>query len=85
MKTELETLYSLADDIGIAMMTTRRRDGHLRSRPMANQKRADGADLWFVTTEGTAKLQELAQDPHINLAYYNDSNKEWISVSGARG
>jgi general stress protein 26 len=82
MKTELETFYSLADDIGTAMMTTRRRDGHLRSRPMANQKRADGADLWFVTTEGTAKLQELAQDPHINLAYYNDSNKEWISVSG---
>ena len=82
MKTELEKLYSLADDIGIAMMTTRRADGHLRSRPMANQKRADGADLWFVAAEGTEKLTELSQDSHVNLAYYDDSSKQWISVSG---
>ena len=34
---------------------TRRFDGHLESRAMANQKRADGADLWFVTAEGTGK------------------------------
>ena len=52
------------------MMTTRRADGHLRSRAMANQKRADGADLWFVTAEGTAKLRDIAHDPHVNLAYY---------------
>jgi len=49
---------------------------------MANQKRADGADLWFVTSEGTAKLDDLAHDPHLNLAYYKDGSKEWISVSG---
>ena len=39
MKSELEKLYNLADEIEIAMMTTRRRDGHLRSRAMASQKR----------------------------------------------
>jgi general stress protein 26 len=82
MKTELEKLYSLADDIEIAMMTTRRADGHLRSRAMANQKRADGADLWFVTVDESAKLRELAQDPHVNLSYYRESTMEWISVSG---
>jgi general stress protein 26 len=82
MNTELEKLYSLADKIGVAMMTTRRRDGHLRSRAMANQKRADGADLWFVAAEGTDKLDEIAQDPHVNLAYFNNSSMEWISVSG---
>ena len=43
MKSELEKFYNLADEIEIAMMTTRRRDGHLRSRAMANQKRADGS------------------------------------------
>jgi general stress protein 26 len=36
---------------------------------MANQKRADGADLWFVTAEGSGKLSDIAQDPHVNLAY----------------
>ena len=81
-KTELEKFYSLIDDIKIAMMTTRRSDGHLRSRAMANQKRAAGADLWFVTSEASAKLQDLAQDSHVNLAYFRDSSMEWISVSG---
>jgi general stress protein 26 len=82
MKSELEKFYSLADDIEIAMMTTRRPDGHLRSRAMANQKRAAGADLWFVTMEGTDKVRELTNDPHVNLSYFRESSMEWISVSG---
>ena len=54
MKTELDKFYGLIDEIKVAMLTTRRPDGHLESRAMANQKRAGGADLWFVTAEGTA-------------------------------
>ena len=49
---------------------------------MANQKRAPGADLWFVASEGTGKLDDLANDPHINLAYYKDRTREWVSVAG---
>ena len=64
MKQELEKLYSHIDDIEIAMMTTRRADGHLQSRAMATQKRAEGADLWFVTLEGAQKLRDLTADPH---------------------
>ena len=78
----LTTLYELADEIKIAMMTTRRADGHLRSRAMANQKRADGADLWFVTSKDADKLTEIAADPHVNLSYFRSSSMEWISVSG---
>lgn len=82
MKSEIETLYRMIDGIAIAMMTTRRYDGHLRSRAMANQKRAPGADLWFVTADGSAKLDDLARDPHVNLSYYRDGTSEWISISG---
>jgi general stress protein 26 len=82
MASELEKFYQLVYDIDTAMMTTRRVDGHLRSRAMANQKRAAGADLWFVCREGTGKLADLAQDPHINLTYYKDGSREWVSVSG---
>lgn len=84
MTTELDRFYELADDIGIAMLTTRRPDGHLRSRAMANQKRAAGADLWFVTTEGADKLREINDDAHVNLAYFRDGSMEWISVSRLR-
>jgi len=82
MATELEKFYELVYDIDTAMMTTRRADGHLRSRAMANQKRAAGADLWFVCRQGSAKLADLAQDPHVNLTYYKDGSREWVSVSG---
>ena len=82
MRSELEKLYTLIEDLEIAMMTTRRPDGHLESRAMANQKKAAGADLWFVTAEATAKLRDIQADPHINLAYYRDRTREWISVSG---
>jgi general stress protein 26 len=82
MATELEKFYAAIESLDTAMMTTRRTDGHLRARAMANQKRAAGADLWFVGKDGTAKLADIANDPHINLAYYRDDNREWVSVSG---
>lgn len=82
MKADLEKFYALVDEIEIAMMTTRRADGHLESRAMANQKRAAGADLWFVTADGTGKLSDVEADPHVNLSYSKDRTREWISVSG---
>ena len=82
MKKELADLYKMIDELDTAMLTTRRRDGHMVSRAMANQKHAPGADLWFVTTDSTAKLNELENDPHVNLAYYRDRTREWISVAG---
>jgi general stress protein 26 len=82
VKQELEKLYAHIDEIEIAMMTTRRLDGHLVSRAMATQKRAPGADLWFVTMESSPKLADVEHDPHVNLAYYKDRTREWVSVSG---
>jgi general stress protein 26 len=82
MSHELSRLYDLIDDLEIAMFTTRQRDGHLRSRAMATQKQATGADLWFVAATNSRKLADLAHDPHVNLAYYRDSDRSWVSVSG---
>ena len=82
MKPELEKLYSHIEDIEIAMMVTRRSDGHMQARAMATQKRAAGADLWFVTADGSAKVRDLTADPHINLTYYKDRTREWVSISG---
>lgn len=82
MQSELDKLYELIQDIEIGMMTTRRRDGHLESRAMAIQKRAAGADLWFVSCDGTAKLRDLEHDQHVNISFYKDRTREWISISG---
>ncbi len=82
MKKKLRDFYAMIEDIDTAMFTTRRRDKRLVSRPMANQVAAAGADLWFVTYEGAPKLKDLAFDPHVNLSYYKDRTREWVSVSG---
>ena len=79
---KLDDLYELIDGIDIAMMTTRRPDGQLVSRPMDTQARREHADLWFVTDIEAHKLDEIAHDPHVNIAYYRDRTREWVSVSG---
>lgn len=79
---KLDDLYDLIDGIEVAMMTTRRPDGSLVSRAMQTQARRAHADLWFVTDVESHKLAELARDPHVNLSYYRDRTREWVSVSG---
>ena len=82
MNKKLKAFYEMIEDIDTAMFTTRRRDGHLVSRPMANQAAASGADLWFVTSKDTEKVADLEHDSHINLSYYKDRTREWVSVAG---
>src|SRR3569832_665445 len=79
---KLDELYTLIDGIEIAMFTTRRADGQLVSRPMATQERVTGTDLWFVTDVSSNKLDELQFDPHVNLSYYKNKSREWVSVAG---
>jgi general stress protein 26 len=82
LEKKLDDLYDIIGDVKIAMFTTRRPDGMLVTRPMATQKRRGVADFWFVTDIETEKVDELAADPHVSLAYYNSKTWEWVSVSG---
>ena len=81
-KSKLDKFYDLIDKIEIAMLTTRRADGLLVSRPMATQALSTGADLWFVTTKDSPKVVEIGEDANVNLSYYKDRTREWISVAG---
>ena len=84
MTTEkkLKELYELIDGMEIAMMTTRAPSGRLVTRPMATQQQEDDADLWFVTNIEADKIDDIRHDPNVNLGYYDDGSKEWVSVSG---
>src|SRR5574338_159532 len=82
LEKKLDDLYKLIDGIETAMMTTRRADGHLVSRAMQTQRRTTGTDLWFMTNAEAEKFEELAIDPNVNVAYFRDRTREWVSVSG---
>jgi general stress protein 26 len=79
---KLDELYDLIEGIEIAMLTTIEGDGSLTARPMATQKRREGVDLWFMTSADTHKANVLRQHPEVNVAYYNNKSREWVSVSG---
>ncbi len=81
-KAHVHELLDLVEDIQVAMMTTRDPAGHLVSRPMAVQKRAVGADFWFVTARDADVLDQVRADVHVNLAFYKDRTREYVSVSG---
>ena len=54
--SKLERFYDLVDEIEVAMMTTRRSDGHLESRAMAN--RSDPQEhLWFVAATDSERCR----------------------------
>ena len=82
VKKKIDDLYKLVEGIEVAMVTTRRPDGALVSRPMGTQEHRPGADFWFVTDIESAKMDDLEFDPHVSLAYFNTKTWEWISVSG---
>ena len=79
---KIEELYSLVEGIDIAMLTNRSYDGTLTSRPMSTQAKRPRVDFWFVTSTETHKVDEIEAQPEVNLAYYNNKSREWVSVSG---
>ncbi len=79
---KIEELYALVEGIDIAMLTSRNFDGTLVSRPMSTQEKRPRIDFWFVTSTETHKVDEIAAQPEVNLAYYNNKSREWVSVSG---
>jgi general stress protein 26 len=83
LEKKLDDLYKLIDGIETAMFTTRRPDGSLVSRAMQVQKRTAGTDLWFMSNWFAEKLDEIALDPNVNLSFYRDRTREWVSVSGS--
>lgn len=79
---DLKKLAKLIKGIKFAMLTTATRDGTLRSRPMATQRREFDGDLWFFTDDDTAKVHEIHDDAHVNVAYADPDSNTYVSVSG---
>lgn len=78
---DLARLRALIADIGVAMLTTRGRDGRWVSRPVATLAPFDG-ELWFFTSAASHKAAELEADPRVNVAYASPRDNAFASLSG---
>lgn len=74
-----ERLMKLVDTFSVAMLTTRTPDGPLRARPMALAGIDDDHTIWLVTSEESAKTDELAA--HDEVALTMQSKLAFVSLS----
>ena len=81
---DLSKIAELIKDIRVCMLTTAETDGSLRSRPMATQELHGTFDghLWFFTELASGKVEELAQERHVNVSYARPSDQIYVSISG---
>lgn len=75
-----EKLLALLKHFDTAMLVTRSDEGCLRSRPMALAEVDDDGSLWFLTERDSAKLDEIAAEPTVNVAL--QSSNRFVSISG---
>ena len=77
---EIQRLAAVTENIGVAMLVTRTREGQLVSRPV-HQAGFDGA-LWFFTSAASHKAAEIRAHPQVNVAYADVSGNTFVSISG---
>jgi general stress protein 26 len=73
-------LRELLADFDWAMLVTRTAAGGLRSRPMAVAQVEENGLMWFMTERPSGKLEDVANDDHVNIAM--QSKSQFVSVSG---
>ena len=78
--TGAERLTELAKDITIAMFTTVDGEGHLASRPMAQQEVDPDGTLWFFGERDSNIVQQIEANPHVGVTL--SSSDVWISIDG---
>lgn len=78
---DLHTIRSIMKDARFATVTTRGADGNLYSRPLAvlGGDEFDGI-AYFFTPEPSPKTEDIANDPHVNVAYADGASH--ISLTG---
>jgi general stress protein 26 len=78
---ELDTIRSIMKDARFATVTTHSNDGELYSRPLAvlNADEFDGT-VYFFTQDPSPKTEDVAHDPHVNVAYADGASH--VSLSG---
>ena len=78
----LAELARLIDGIPVAMVTTRTDDDLLGCRPMLLVKLETDGSLTFLTHLSSQKVQEIARDARVNVAFVAGNGDRYVSVSG---
>jgi general stress protein 26 len=78
-KLDMEHYMEILNLFGTAMLVTRR-NGELRSRPMAIAQVSNDGDIWFLTSIECGNLEEITDEPFVNLSMQDEVS--YLSISG---
>jgi general stress protein 26 len=79
----LAELRRLLTEFDTAMLVTVTPEKLLRARPMGIQdpEEMPGCDLWFVTGEDTAKVEEVHEERQVCVCAYRARDRSYVSIS----
>ncbi len=82
-KNDIAHFGRLIKDIKFVMLTTREVGGNtLVSRPMTLQKMEFDGDLWFFASWSSILLNQIENNPFVNLAFSNPKDFSFLSAQG---
>ncbi|RDX42075.1 hypothetical protein OH76DRAFT_1363429 [Lentinus brumalis] len=81
---KIEGLHAIVKNVKTGMLTTRSASGHLHSRAMAPAGPVGPTQVTvvFIANKVSHKLDEIENDSHVNVSFYDPSTTNWASYSG---
>lgn len=77
-----QKVWELLKEIKIALMVTTGEGGDMRGRPMAALNKQFDGELWFASNESAPKLDQIADNVHVLLAYSEPKSQNYVAVAG---
>ncbi|KAI0690119.1 hypothetical protein BC835DRAFT_1366092 [Cytidiella melzeri] len=81
---KVDGLHKIVKDVKTGMLTTRDADGHMHTRAMApaGPFSPTQVSLIFIANKASHKFEDIENDMHVNVSFYNESNTSWASYCG---
>ena len=82
-QAQMDTIQAMVKDIKYTMMTTRNGENHLHSCTMNTTETSIGAkEIWFIGHKPSETVDNIKQNPEVNLAYVTQESDKYLSISG---
>ncbi|KAI0655894.1 hypothetical protein C8Q70DRAFT_1047053 [Cubamyces menziesii] len=81
---KIDGLHSILKNVKTGMLTTRSASGQLHARAMAPTApvHPEQVNLVFIANRASAKFDEIENDSHVNVSFYEESTTNWASYAG---
>jgi len=70
-RTATEKFHKLLEGFSTAVLITHGHETYFRARPMAIARVEENCDLWFITNDGSAKVDEIEAESRVQVICQN--------------